>query len=1159
MSFTEQQLKAIDATGNTLVVAGAGAGKTGTLVERCIRLLLRAESPVTVDRVLVVTFTEAAAAEVRERVRARLEKALEENPASDWIQRQIAIFDSAKISTLHSFCLALVREHFYELDLDPAVTVMPAEQAEMLFLVTFEELIAEHYAGKHRFSAALKELLQSHFGGWDKRLHSLVRQLHHFTQTRPHPEKWFGAQLERLDSERCEEWHRWYAEYVRSWREWWHPYLASLPEENENAHHCAELLRNACRVGDMSVVTAVLARENCWPKGKTGKHKPAFKALFDEANFLASVADPAALDEDWQWSRAPLRVLLQFTEQFTERFTTAKRDRGLVDFHDLEQCALKLLWDAKTQHPTALAESWRERLEAIFVDEYQDINAAQDLIISTLSREQAPGNRFLVGDIKQSIYRFRQADPTIFRSYLGMEGWTRAALSDNFRSHEGILQYINPLFRWLMREDIGGIDYDEEAALRCGGREERPEMAQTPGQRWPVELNLLLKNNSPTPETAPQDELTEADGDLDLENAEKEARLVAQRLRELRKNGRVIYHRKEKRSRPVDWKDMVVLLRAAAGKLELYARAFEAMGVPLQTKRDGFFTTPEVLDLVNVLTILDNPLQDIPLVAVLRSPIVGMTANELATVRVHAPKGRFWNALNQFFESKKNSDARNKIERFLEQFHRWRDPRFTASLGQRLELILSDTGYAEWLLSQPRGRQRHANVQQLLRVARQFDDTRGESLYLFLRHLQELQEAAGDIEPASLSEENSVRLMTVHQSKGLEFSVVAVADLGKPFNNADQSSSILLHEKYGLCATVQPPNSVQRYSSLPLWLASQQEKVETAGEEMRALYVGLTRAENILLLFGATTERRLDQWAESAVAKPFPQQLLRLRSWLDWIGSYASCQWGQLEENAESLPFTVRVHREVPPPADDRVAGKVTWTREQLSALYERMNFQYSHSAATCEHAKTTVTALRRRASDEEKEARSIAARFSPSNAARSDEARERGLATHTFLQHHDPRGQLDRAGLQAQAGILVARGLLNSDKLIDFEGIAEFWETDFGREAGSKLDQLRREMPFTLKLARSELDDVGLGEEIPIPTNEFVLVQGVADFVLMGNEISLVDFKTDVISGEEIEPRAEVYKPQIAIYTHALERIYNRPVTRRGLYFLALKRFVWF
>jgi ATP-dependent helicase/nuclease subunit A len=1156
--YTPDQLKAIEARGDTLVVAGAGAGKTGTLVERCIRILL--DDKVAVSKILVVTFTEAAAAEVRERIRKRLEKAAENAPEDPWVQEQMAALDSAHICTLHSFCLTLLRENFYALDLDPSVTVMPGEQAEMLFWEAFEELLREHFAGEHDFSAALQEVLQTHFGGWDKPLREFIRKLHHYTQTRPGPEEWFTEQIGQFESDGTARWRQCYERAVREWCAWWAGYLASLPAENENGRACAELLQAALTTRDLGVVSAVLARKECWNRRK-GKDSAAFGSFFAEAEFLDSLRDQDALEQDWQWNAAPLLVLLKFGRQFSERYGEAKRARGVVDFHDLEQGALRLLWDGTAKSETQIAKRWQQRLEAVFVDEYQDINAAQDLILRAVSGERS-GKRFLVGDIKQSIYAFRQADPSIFRKYLEQsssgQDWKPVFLSDNFRSHEGILNFINPLFAWLMQEKVGGIAYDERAALRFGAPERRAELKQPAGEQWPVELHLLLTSKGTSRENDDEED------DEDLDAVEAEARIVAQRLRELKEAKHAIYHQKEGKIRPVEWRDMVVLLRAASNKVEVYAKAFAAIGVPLETKRDGFFSAQEVLDLCNVLTILDNPQQDIPLVAVLRSPLVGMSANELAVVRVTAGRSRnFWNALHAYLEAKKENETSAKIQLFLERYRRWRNPHECFSLAQRLERVLGETGYAEWLLSQPRGRQRYANVQQLVRVARQFDEARGESLYLFLRHIQQLQESAGDLEPAAIAEANAVRLMTVHQSKGLEFPVVAVADLGKRFNTTDQNSGMLLHDEYGLCAMIQVPGGGAKYPSLPLWLAGREQRLNAAGEEMRVMYVALTRAENLLLLFGSASEKQPERWGNVVVDKEgrlYPQQLTRTKSWLDWIGTHASGEWpGCFSGRDSDIPFAVRLHRE-PPKAlakEAAVAPEVSPT-EQI-ALRERIHFVYTHEAAVVEPAKTSVSALRNRMQLRDEEA-AAPKRFV--GAGNGVDGRRRGLASHAFLQHLDLNGVFDEESLKTQASELVRAEMLEKSDLdlIEWEAIAAFWNSEVGMEIRKRTTEVRRELPFTFKLRNEDVKALGAeSTEFTIPDGEFVVVQGVADLVVLGaDEIWLIDFKTDAVKAREVGAKVDEYRAQIALYARALEGIYHKRVTRRGLFFLAARKLEW-
>jgi ATP-dependent helicase/nuclease subunit A len=1152
MSFTPEQEKAINAPGNILVAAGAGAGKTRTLVERCVSLMLRADDPVAIKDLLVVTFTEAAAAEMRERIRLRLEAELARG--NDWLQEQLAKLDEAHISTLHSFCFVLVRQHFYQLELDPAVTVMDQTQAEMLLLSTIDAILQEHYAGEHPFSGELQELIRVHFNGWDKPLRQFIRELHHFTQTRPDPSRWLENQLRVLAGNDSSHWRAWYRETLQEWCTWWLPYLRSLPAENVNAHMCAKLLECG---GDS--VQKILDQKDQWPARQKRAHSAPFERFFAEAAFLASLQNPGAIEEDWEFARGPLKLLLTTAIQFSDRFSAAKRERGVLDFHDLEQMSLRLLWNNNEEQPSAVAREWQQRFRAVFVDEYQDINRVQDQIIRALSPDQPPGNRFLVGDIKQSIYRFRQADPSIFRAYFNEKnGWEQACLSHNFRSHEAILDFVNPLFGWLMRPEVGGIEYDDRLKLRFGEHPAREPM-KSPTQSVPnVELNVLLKEKGE--ESA---EPGAASAFPELDDVEKEAHLVAARLREIEASKLEIYDQALKAFRVVRWRDMIVLLRSAAGKFETYARAFEQLGVPLHTRRDTFYKTQEVLDICSLLQILDNPLQDIPLLAVLRSPLVGLTANELAGIRISSQLKPFWYALMEFQEKKIESSAREKTEAFLQQFHSWRSARSITSLSDRLERILADTGYADWLLGQPRGRQRYANIQELLRIARQFDEARGESLYQFLLHVEELREAVGDVKPSGIVQEDAVQLMTVHQSKGLEFPIVALAGLGSTFNRSDERQPVLFHEKYGVCSMIKPPDFHQRYPSLPLWAARRQERIDNLGEEMRILYVALTRAQNHLFLFGSTTKNRAhEKWQLAAVEKPFPRQVLEATCALDWIGAFSTLRtpdWLDQEHGVTNL-FAYRIHRRLAEPLAAEAVSRQEiplFSREQLQSIRKGIDFAYPHETATRQQAKTNVTALRRRATEDD-EAAPIVAR---SRAGSSGDGRDRGLGYHILFQYLDLESDVDRESIDRQCTELRRQNMLSEAQFaqIDGDAVVAFWRSDFGAELLRHRKQIRRELRFTFRLDAEALQQAGLGQLLTIPPGEFVVLQGMADLVIFfPKEMWLLDFKTDAVELSDLNAALARYSSQLTLYSLALSSIYKRPVTRKGIYFVNVRRLEW-
>jgi ATP-dependent helicase/nuclease subunit A len=1175
MSFTEAQQRAIDAKGNTLVMAGAGTGKTKTLTARCMRFLLEAD--VTLDQILMVTFTEAAAAEMRRRIRQQLEEELEKDPTNSRLNEQVVLLDSAHICTLHSFCLKLIREHFYELALDPQLAVLAEQQSKLLAAETLDEIFAHHYAGGSEDSPAVLNLIQLQPRAKEQPLRELILELHEYTQTRPDPEKWFQGQLELFSQEKPEQWQCWLLEGLKDWAELSLPLLKNQDAENIVAHACARLLENLpqklTREAAAQTVQLIHEQDEAWPPRKKTVFRKPLESFFKDAGFLHTLlhvdkTDPLA--EDWEWVRSHMLTLLKLALEFEHAFSAVKRDSAAVDFHDLEQFSLRLLWDGKTNSPTVLAQEWRSRLKLVFVDEYQDINEAQDRILTALGSDGEKANRFLVGDVKQSIYRFRQAAPHIFQGYAerwrrqGGEG-TTIPLSHNFRSHQAVLNFINPLFRELMRQEVGGVEFDKDAELQFGNPEGRAAYCiddQNPGPR--VEVHLRLKERG----TSSGDENLD-----DLSDSEREARIVAERIQSLVGSGTLLWDQEEGCHRPVSYADIVILMRSPRSKVESYAKEFARLNLPLQASRSGFFESIEVHDMLNLLQLLDNPLQDIPAIAVLRSPLVGLSINELAEIRMAKRKAKSWNALLAFHEAQRenNTSTFKKVDAFLSNYTHWRSMARHSSLTQRLEMILNDTSYVDWLLTQPRGEQRQANVYKLLAVTREFEELQHQGLYRFLQYIQAQQEAAGDTEPAPLETENAVRLMSIHQSKGLEFPIVVIPDLGKKFNMSDASGSIILDEECGLCPMVRPPGTGASYPSLPYWLAKQRHRAEALGEELRILYVALTRAEQWLILTGTCQRATADKWQDkSAAGASAPIHLLKANSFLDWLGPWWTNQepgwtekilgtsklwrWWIQQDGAMLVDGAIRpallaenTQIRVKPASD-----------EQFQHLKERLEWKYIYEPATREPAKASVTELRRQAA-EQAESSYVPELSGPVHEHKllteaNDELShaEIGVAHHLFLQ----RVSLDRletiVDLQQEADRLVRARMLseNEASALDLESVRHFWASEVGRKILDERDCLRRELPFTMRVAREEA--AGFSFLKDLPEDEFVIVQGVVDVAIIRPEdIWILDFKTDSLREDEIAHRAAQYAPQIRLYGLALSRIYNRPVAHHWLYFL--------
>ncbi|MGA3144639.1 MAG: UvrD-helicase domain-containing protein [Verrucomicrobiota bacterium] len=1239
-SLTPSQRQAVTARGNVLVMAGAGTGKTYTLVERCLHCLCEEQPPTSLEELLVVTFTEAAAAEMRRRLREQLEEKLRAEPDEPRWAEQLALFDTAHIGTLHGFCLKLVREHFHELGLDPQLAVLDAGEARLLADETLDEELQEHYSGQNELAEAVQKLIQIYGGGRDQTIRQLVLRLHHYAQTRPDADGWLTRQIERFASPVPDEWRGWLLDGIQAWRDEWLPVLENLgtpasgtarfkrdelravpeagaPSNNEKAAELANVLRrlpeNFSRADAAGILGQINSADGNWPvKRKIALRKPLEK-FFADAAFLHSLApvengrDP--LVEDWEWVRGHMDALLRLTQNFSARFAARKLNDGVLDFHDLEQFALKLLWDFAANQPTSVAGRWRQKIRFVFVDEYQDINAAQDKIIQALSRDSFgvpplggkrpkppeggtpnEGNRFLVGDVKQSIYRFRLADPKIFRDYAqswrGNNGQT-ISLAENFRSREGLLNFVNSVFEPLMREEIGGVRYDAEARLQFGAPDHRAELSVAKEASPRAELLLRFKRGRNDVETGDDS----GDDDLaDLQETEKEARLLARRLKQLEAGKHKIWDADKKGFRPAEWRDMAVLLRAPSGKAEIYAKEFQRAGVPLVVERGGFYDSGEILDLLSLLQLLDNPLQDVPAIAVLRSPLAGLSLDELAQIRLAAKGMHFWTALNRWRDVTRDGDhvtgleataeTFSKVDKFLKDFSRWRQLARQASLSQCLESMLGETHYAEWLLARPRGAQRRANVERFLGLAQKFDEFQRQGLFRFLKFIEAQREAEVEPEVAAVADENAVRLMSIHQSKGLEFPIVAVADLAKPFNTQDLRGEIIFDESFGLCPRVKPPHTGRRYPSLPHWLAQQHQRREQWGEELRLLYVATTRARDTLILTGAITEKKWETlWTQPAAITT--QAIVAAKSYADWLGLWfaqsaggtkVATTEGELPHLRWRIADDAELRDEAQTKDQSETPHVVSYknTIELAAATAEKLrtilSWQYQFAAATQHAAKSSVTALRRQAAGElDDEAEQIPparnfARPPRRNLRAKLSAADAGTAHHKFLQFVALENSNDVASLKSEANRLEQEKVLSADEraALALEDIAAFWNSGPGEKIRAQAASVRRELPFTARFSPPELEALTGVKSAPELKNEFVVVQGVADLVvLLPEEIWLLDFKTDEIRKDELPDKIKVYAPQLKLYAQALEKIYSRPVTKRWLHFLAARKTV--
>lgn len=1246
---TPQQLAAIAARRNVLVAAGAGTGKTSTVTARCLDLILREKC--SVEQILMVTFTEAAAGEMRERIRKALHETTVTNadPTTDlWLAEQIALLDTAPISTLHSFCLDLVRRNFHALGLDPQFTVLDETQTKPLIKGVLDALFQKHYGQTSAPSRAVADLVRSYGGGRDEVIRQLIVRVHHHAQTLAAPDAWFAGQLEMFSHPTPTALRSAFVEAVGDWSQHWRATMESLAEQSANLAACAKALEALPETTSFTQAAAALgqvmaADQLKWEFGTKTKLRKPIESFFAGAAYLHELTanDGAPLAEDWNWSRGPMLALLELAREFGADFAQAKRELGGIDFADQEQFALRLLLDAG--QPTAIARACRERFRFVFVDECQDINAAQDAILRAVSREGAAANRFLVGDVKQSIYRFRLANPRIFQEYqarwscgepvptarvreaqelqLDFFGQPTVArpsgrkksrtvpspppeatairsaqvfpLAENFRSREALLQFINPLFRVLMRPIIGGLTYDPAAELQFGARDARVALsiaarreapAGTAAQQWPeptevtprVELHILTKESDAENEDAGLDSEGAREDVPDLQATEREALLIARRLKALHASGHRIWSRDQGGFVPVEFRDMVVLMRSTAGRAEVLARAFHREGVPLHAGRAGFLSAQEVADALNLLRLLDNPLQDLPLLGVLRSPFVGLSPDELVQVRLADRNELLWSALLKLAARPTNSTmtAAAKARDFLAMYQRWRELIRHSSLTHCLETALGDTHYEALLLAGERGPERAANLRRLVELARRFDPFQREGLFRFLQYIAAQEEVEARHESAESPHGDAVRLMTIHASKGLEFPVVVAAGLGTRFNLRELSNDILLHEDLGLCPKILPPGSRTKFPGITHWLAVQRERRALLGEELRLLYVAVTRARDTLVLTGAATRKdEITRWeAPAPLDNP---TLIKATCFLDWLRLWFTnevkpLEWQTETEGANELLrwkfYSADAEAFAPPTPTEATRMAIPGpTSDQLQLLQERLAFQYPHHAATGEAAKSSVTALRRRAADAIEEVAQPFFTLTPPPTPTTPPRRgpltaaEVGNAHHAFQQFVALDETTSETALRTAATRLHDAGLLSAPEVaaLDFGALTAFWQSEIGAlMRGAPTGSVNREMPFTARIAPDELDRLIGAQPTPAPArDDFVVVQGVVDLaVLLPQEIWLLDFKTDHLTAADLPAKVAQYQPQLRLYAAALARIYRRPVTRCWLHFLSAR-----
>lgn len=1214
VSWTKEQQQVIDLRNrNILVSAAAGSGKTAVLVERIINIITDRKHPVDIDRLLIVTFTNAAAAEMRERIGNAIEEALNRQPDDEHLQRQLTLIHNAQITTIDSFCLYVIRNHFHEIDLEPGFRIGDEGELKLLKEDILKRVLECNYEELKQAFRAFADGYTS--GRSDTALSEMILTLYEFSRSYPWPAEWLAscARDYSLRDEKELDQAVWMKPLVENIRAVVHDLEAlmrqayALTQESDGPDMyekavCSDLEKyreiSTCETFRefYEALQHITYDRLASARGYTGsvQKQELVKELRDAAkdavkklNRQYFFCPPKVMVEQLCKTEPMTAELVRLTEVFAEAFAKEKRRKNLVDFYDLEHFALQILVDGKTKEVRCAAEEFRDTFEEIMIDEYQDSNYVQETILRAISREaRGQNNLFMVGDVKQSIYRFRLARPELFMekydTYTSDESSNqRIDLHKNFRSRNEVLAFTNDIFYRIMARDLGNVVYDSDAALY-------------PGADYPVGESfapvMLLADSS--------DELLEDSGYSDKKLLE--AKMTAQEIKRLLQE-QLVTDKAAGELRRVRYSDIVILLRSLHGWAEPFASVLNDAGIPAHTvSSTGYFSTTEVQTVLSMLRILDNPRQDIPLAAVLRSPIVGLNDEELALLRLQDRESSFHACVLAVCERVKeqeesaasrtgttadeNAEAagqtaqeaalEEKLLIFYRKYEKLRALIPDTPIHELIEIVLKETGYGDYAYALPAGSRRKANLEMLVEKAIAYENTSYKGLFHFVRYIDELQKYDVDFGEADLVSENEevVRIMSIHKSKGLEFPVVIAAGMGKNFNRQDVRSRMVLHPELGVGLDYMDGTKRIKSPTIAKKAIAKQIDLENLGEELRVLYVALTRAKEKLILTGSlkNAKETVEKLRISAaMAGDHPVSYLRREGaagYLDWILpallSYGDKYEIRIPEAAELVAEEVK--ERIGKVLDEEACMREIWQadKELVKELGGRFGSVYPFLTDDSGKNKYSVSELKHRAmrellEGEEEELTAIFAKdeiipYTPSFAQEMGTAEEvnqgalRGTAVHRVLECYQ-FASVQPAKAQIEEMLSQKKITPEMAELVKVSLVEEFVvsQTGIRMQEAQKLGKLCREKPFVMGFTEKELESFGFKEAGNAAQGDLTLIQGIIDVFWMEQDgIVLLDYKTDRV--ETQKQLTDRYTAQLNLYAEALERIYNQPGERR-------------
>ncbi len=1149
MAWTKEQEKAIYQKGdNILVAAAAGSGKTAVLVERIVNKIINEK--IDVDKLLVVTFTNAAATEMRERVLDAIYKKLEDNPDNLMLQKQIVLLNKSHISTIHAFCLEVIKNNFYKTDISPNFRLANTPEIELLKMEVLEEVFDNLYEEKNE---NFIKLIDTYCGyRSDDNLKEIILKIYRYIQSMPYPEEWLEKQVEKFNLDLEQDFSKtvWGQLLIKEAKEDIEESISTLKNVAKKLQLETDLNKWYLIINDdISGLEEIAEMENwddfyikmqdlkfkTWAQDRkiVSELKDNAKAVRDKAKAKIDdlknkifIYDSKQANNDIFAMYETLKEIKNVILKFISEYQKAKLQKNIIDFNDIEHLALQILVQKNEKgkyEPTEVAKEYQEMFEEIAIDEYQDSNEIQEEILKQISRGN---NIFMVGDVKQSIYKFRQAKPELFLQKYNTYDNNKIQLFANFRSRKNILDLSNVIFENIMSEEFGSIDYNENEFLNVG-QEYIETKEKTLGK---AELHII---DASVETEEVQDEI--------LENAEIEAKFVAKKIQELINGNYVVYDKKQG-YRKLQFKDIVILLRKTANVAPIYEKELENLEYPVFSDiGTNYFESIEIQTIMSLLKIISNPDNDIALVTVLRSPIGNFTDNELIEIRLENQNESFYNALLS------SEQLKEKIDDFLELVEDFRTKQEYLKLDELIWYIYEKTGYLNYVSLMKNGNLKVANLRMLFEKARDYEQGSFKGLYNFINFIDKVTKGNTDMGAPKLigENENVIRIMSIHKSKGLEFPVVFLCGTGNQFNMLDLNDNILIHSELGLGPKYINYERRITYNTLAKEAIKYQIKKEIKEEEMRLLYVALTRSREKLIITGVDKnlkksiqeKEEMLQISENKVTKAIAK---KSKTYLEWIETVnlADKRMKDLIDvyeytKNESLDTEQEEQKEKTIQIEERKINK---------EINEILTWEYPEKELTKIEGKSSVSKLTKETENEEIKVELKKPKFLEGELPLSKA--EIGTTVHLVMQKLDFKQNYTIEKIEELLEELEQKGIIatKQKEAVPKQKILAFAQSQLFKEIG-RAKKTYKEQPFYINIPVKELYES--------KSNENILVQGIIDlyYITENEEIILVDYKTDYVPENKSSYLKEKYQSQLNLYKRALEQALGKKVTRAYIY----------